>query len=112
MPCLSWPRRGRIDLCAGIEEFAQAIELQRFLGYRGGRAQGREYGAGERHAGIRHQSERHVLYQRHLRLFACPRQRGGRAGAARKARTEARGIYEGGGRLSWRETLTWTRGIQ
>src|SRR5258708_1551931 len=60
---LSRSRRRRIELRTGVEEFAQAARLQRFPRRRGGWAQERKHGTGKRHAGIRHQSECHVLYR-------------------------------------------------
>jgi mono/diheme cytochrome c family protein len=45
----------------------------------------RQHGAGKRHAGVRHESKRHVLHRGHIRLSAGARQRRGSAGKTAKA---------------------------
>ena len=57
LPCLSRSRRRRIELRARPQQFPQDHELSRC----GQRAQERKHGAGERHARVRHEPERHVL---------------------------------------------------
>src|SRR5215831_90658 len=64
----------RIELRPGAQPCLEDDELSRLRERCRERAQERQHGAGERHAVVRYQSERHVLHRGHIRLFAGTRQ--------------------------------------
>src|SRR5262249_53498249 len=106
LPCLSRSRRRRIELRPGAQLCLEDDELSRFRQRCRERAQERQHGAGERHAVVRHQSERHVLYRGHIRLFAGARQRRRSARKTAKARRQARGGDPSGKQLPRTQELS------
>src|SRR6516165_4585682 len=106
LPRLSWSRRRRIELRASAQPCLEDDELSRLRERRRQRAQERQHGAGERHAVVRHQSERHVLHRGHIRLFAGARQRRRSARKTAKARRQTRGDDPSGKQLPRTQELS------
>src|SRR5262249_32230676 len=89
----------KIELRTATQQLPEDEKLCRLRQRCRQRAQERHHGAGERHAVVRHQSERHVLHRGHIRLFAGARQRRRAARKTAKARRQARGDDPSGKKL-------------